>query len=118
MLRPTTIEFSSLVVGQFERAFTLRIRETFPKGHGEFRPIPGRELKELGKRTRCHALIVSRVNVASQYPETMSTLFFVASNSCVWPRLAFSGLTAPAHLRRRASAQPAVNDAEQPDSAE
>jgi hypothetical protein len=48
VLDPTTIEFSPLFVGQFERAFTLGLREAFPKGDGEFRPIPSRELEELG----------------------------------------------------------------------
>ena len=48
MLGPAPIEFSPLFVRQFERAFTLRIRKAFPKSDGEFRPISGREFKELG----------------------------------------------------------------------
>ena len=67
MFGPTPIEFSPLCIGQLERAFTLRIREAFPKGDGEFHAIPRRELKELGKWAGCHALIVSCVDVASQY---------------------------------------------------
>lgn len=67
MLGPTSIEFSPLGVGQFERPFTLRIREAVPKGDGELRPIPGREFQELGQWAGCHGLIVARVDVASQY---------------------------------------------------
>ena len=69
MFGPTPIEFSPLLVGQVERAFTLRIREAFPKGDGEFRPISGREFEELSEGARCHALIVSRVKLALQYSE-------------------------------------------------
>ena len=68
MLGPTPIELNPLFVGQFEGALTVRIRKAFPKGDGEFHAIPRRELKELGKWAGCHALIVSRVDVASQYP--------------------------------------------------
>lgn len=90
MVVPTPIEFSPLVVAQFERAFALRIREALPKGNGEFRPIPGRKLQELGKGARRHGLIVSRVDDASQYPERRPC--------CLWnpadlSGLAFSGLT-------------------------
>ena len=47
MFGPTPIEFSTLCIGQLERAFTLRIREAFPKGDGEFRAIPSRKLRPL-----------------------------------------------------------------------
>ena len=67
MLSPTPIEFSPLGVGHFEGSCTLSIREAFPQGDGEFRPIPGREFQELRKGAGCHGLIVSRIDVASQY---------------------------------------------------
>ena len=67
MLGPTPIEFSPLFVGQFERAFALRIREAFPKGDGKFRPILSRELEELRKWTGGHDLIVSRADAARKY---------------------------------------------------
>ena len=69
MFGPTPIEFSTLCIGQLERAFTLRIREAFPKGDGEFRAIPSRKLKELGKWAGCHIVIVSRVDLARNIHE-------------------------------------------------
>jgi len=65
MLSPTPIEFSPLGVGHFEGSCTLSIREAFPQGDGEFRPIPGREFQELRKGAGCHGLIVSRIDVRS-----------------------------------------------------
>lgn len=67
MLGPTPIEFSPLFIGQFERAFTLGIREAFPKGDGKFGSIPSWEPQKLGEWAGCHGWIVSRVDGASQY---------------------------------------------------
>ena len=67
MLSPTPIEFNSLGVGQLEALRTLSIREAFPKGDGEFCPIPGRESQELRKWAGCHEPIVSRVDTVPQY---------------------------------------------------
>ena len=67
MLGPTPIEFSPLGVGQLEALRTLCIRKAFPKGDGEFHPIPGREFQELRKWAGCHEPIVSRVNTVTQY---------------------------------------------------
>jgi len=67
VLCPTPIEFSPLFVCQFKGAFTLRIRQAFPKGHRELSPIFSRELEKLGKWAGCHTVIVSRVEAHSQY---------------------------------------------------
>jgi hypothetical protein len=71
---PAPIEFSPLFISQFERVLTLGLRKALPKG--ELRSIPGGEPKELGQWAGCHALIVSRVDNASQYPEIPLVLVF------------------------------------------
>jgi hypothetical protein len=88
VLGPTPIEFRPLFVGQFESAFTLRVREAFPKGNGEFGPIPSREFQELRKRTGCHAPIVSCADAASQYPKIRVVLVIHDFRCCLTPRSA------------------------------
>jgi hypothetical protein len=53
----------------------------------------------LGKWAECHVLIVSRVDVAAQYPRDSRRPRCVR-NSCDLSRPAFSGLTLPNEPRR------------------
>jgi hypothetical protein len=92
VLGPTPIEFSPLFVGQFERTFTVGIREAFPKGNGKFCAIHSRELEELRKWAGCHALIVSRLDGASQYLE-IRVVLAVSGIRVIRLGSGFSGLT-------------------------
>jgi hypothetical protein len=67
VLRPPPIEFSPLFVGECKLAFTFVFAETLPQRHRKLGSITGGEFQELGKWTRWHGLMVSRVAVMRQY---------------------------------------------------
>ena len=51
MFGPPTIEVGPLCVGKGKLVLTVGVTEPRPEGHREFRPVTGRQLKKLAKRT-------------------------------------------------------------------
>ena len=61
MLRPASIKFRSIRVGQLECACAVILTETFPQSHRELDSVAGRELEKFWQRTRRHEAIVARL---------------------------------------------------------